>query len=99
MEETLTPAPSEDPSLITVSPGDAASDDAGIDSPYVVYTSSPEYEAELLTLLQDIGETQAMVLESNQRLELQNEASIGILLIFLIVGTLNYIYKFFKMFF
>lgn len=99
MEETLTPAPSEDPSLTTVSPGDSASDDAGTDIPYTVYTSSPEFETELLTLLEDVRETQTMVLESNQRLELQNEASISIFIIFMVVGLLNYIYKFFKMFF
>lgn len=99
---------------LTVSSGDALSGesdselsldtpvdsgDTGTDSPSAVYTGSPENEAELLTLLQEVKETQAQVLVSTQRLELQFEACISILLIFLVVGLLNYIYKFFKMFF
>jgi len=40
-----------------------------------------------------------LILASELRQEKQNEASISILLIILIVGMLNYVYKFFKMFF
>lgn len=65
-----------------------------------------ELNAQILVLLQNQQELQTQLLEtqehllvSNQRLELQNEACISILLIFVIVGLLNYIYKFFKMFF
>lgn len=54
---------------------------------------------ELIVLMQAESETIAMLLESNQRIEQQNEACISILLIFLIVGMLNYVYKFFKLFF
>lgn len=54
---------------------------------------------ELIELMQAESETIAMLLESNQRIEQQNEACISILLIFLIVGMLNYVYKFFKLFF
>ncbi len=64
-------------------------------SGYVVTESgadSPEF-------LQSVQETQALLLQSSQRIELQNEAVISILLIFLIVGLLSYIYRFFKLFF
>lgn len=109
MEETSIPTSTDTP-FPTVSSGDSgttssdnvSSGDAagtGTDSPYVVYTGSPEYETEALALLQDVQATQALVLASNQRLELQFEACISVLLIFLVVGLLNYIYKFFKMFF
>lgn len=113
-ELTTTPEPDFDNSFpLTVSSGDAISIDSdselsedtpaeseetGEDSPYAVSGSS-EYETELLALLQEVRETQAEVLVSNQRLETQFEACISILLIFMLVGLLNYIYKFFKMFF
>lgn len=97
--------------LLSVSSGDAAVSGTipgtGVDSPYTVYvTGTSETDAQTLELLQSmldnqelLLETQEQVLLSSQRIELQNEASISILLIFLIVGLLNYIYKFFKMFF
>ncbi len=88
-----------------VSPGDAVSAGDAIPggnvpagnplSGYVVTESgadSPEF-------LQSVQETQALLLESSQRIEVQNEAVISILLIFLIVGLLSYIYRFFKQFF
>ena len=114
MEEvTTTPEPDFD-FFLSVSSGDAISSDSdselsddtpaesersGSGSTYVVYTGSSEYEAELLALLQDVKEIQAEILVSEQRQELQFEACISILMIFMIVGLLNYIYKFFKMFF
>ena len=94
--ENLPIQPIETPFPLSVSSGDAVT---CVCEPYIVYTGSPEYEGDVLALLQEVQNTQALVLESNQRLELQNEASISILLIFLVVGTLNYIYKFFRMFF
>lgn len=39
------------------------------------------------------------LLDSQARIQEQNEACISILLIFLVVGLLNYVYKFFKIFF
>lgn len=54
---------------------------------------------ELLELLREVSASNQALLESNSRLELQMEAGISILLIFLIVGLLNYIYKFLRMFF
>lgn len=112
-EITATPEPDFDYSL-TVSSGDALppapgselSEDSpadfegtGTDSPYTVFVGSSEYEAELQALLQEVRDTQAEILVSEQRQELQFEACISILMIFLMVGLLNYIYKFFKMFF
>ncbi len=55
--------------------------------------------AELLEALREVSASNQALLESNSRLELQMEAGISILLIFLIVGLLNYIYKFLRMFF
>lgn len=55
--------------------------------------------AQLLEALNEVAESNQALLVSSQRLELQNETGISILLIFLIVGLLQYIYKFLKMFF
>lgn len=57
------------------------------------------YNEQILACNEQILECNELVLASNEKAELQNEASISIFLIFLIVGLLNYIYKFFKMFF
>lgn len=100
---------------LTVSSGDSISVDSdselsedtpteseeitGTAEPYSAGTGSSVYDAELLVLLQEVKETQAQVLVSAQRQEAQFEACISILMIFMIVGLLNYIYKFFKMFF
>lgn len=54
---------------------------------------------QLLEALNEVAASNQALLVSNQRLELQNETGISILLIFLIVGLLQYIYKFLKMFF
>lgn len=77
----------------------AEQEDAGTEGAMTSGSGSPEYGEELLVLLQEIQETQTEILVSQQRQELQFEACISILMIFLIVGLLNYIYKFFKMFF
>ena len=54
---------------------------------------------QLLEALNEVAESNQALLISNSRLELQMETGISILLIFLIVGLLQYIYKFLKMFF
>lgn len=111
---TATPEPDfEYQTSLTVSSGDALpgdsgselsedtpaeSEDSGTDSPYAV-SGTLENETEILALLQEVEETQAEMLLSAQRQEAQFEACISILMIFMIVGLLNYIYKFFKMFF
>lgn len=53
----------------------------------------------LLDALQEVSASNQELLVSSQRLELQMEAGISILLIFLVVGLLIYIYKFLRMFF
>lgn len=58
-----------------------------------------ESDADSLEFLQSVQETQTLLLESSQRIEVQNEAVISILLIFLIVGLCSYSYRFFKLFF
>lgn len=63
------------------------------------FTDLLETNAQILELLQEIHATQTEILVSSQRIEKQNEASISILLIFLVVGMLKIIYKFFKWFF
>lgn len=54
---------------------------------------------QLLEAINEVAASNQALLVSSQRLELQIEAGISILLIFLIVGLLQYIYKFLKMFF
>lgn len=54
---------------------------------------------QLLEALNEVEASNQALLISNQRLELQNETGISILLIFLVVGLLHYIYKFLRMFF
>lgn len=74
----------------------------GTDSPLVFESETlvgEELNAYLLELLEQQSETDTLVLQSMERMETQLEACISVLLIFFLVGTLNYIYKFFKMFF
>ena len=54
---------------------------------------------QLLEALNEVAASNQALLISNSRLELQMETGISILLIFLVVGLLQYIYKFLKMFF
>ncbi len=73
----------------------AALPEAGSDQ-----TSSVVYDnAEVIELLTSIQETQALQLASSQRIEVQFEAVISILLIIVVVGLLHYIYRFLKLFF
>lgn len=83
-------------SPVTVSKGDVRGDSVS-----VVFTDGydPAVFDELSTQLSDVSANQVLMLESMERQELQNEACISIFLIFLIVGVLRYIYKFFGMFF
>ena len=55
--------------------------------------------AALLAALTEVAVSNRELLVSSQRLELQMETGISILLIFMIVGLLHYIYKFLRMFF
>lgn len=71
--------------------------DAGAGSPYIPGTAADphDYTQYLETLVTDSGTLTAQM----DRLQAQNEACISLLLIIVIVGMLNYVYKFFKMFF
>lgn len=55
--------------------------------------------AALLAALTEVAVSNRELLVSSQRLELQMETGISILLIFMVVGLLHYIYKFLRMFF
>lgn len=92
----------------TVSKGDAAKGSGTVskgdvrgDPVSVVFADGcdPAVFDELSTQLSDVSANQVLMLESMERQELQNEACISILLIFLLVGVLRYIYRFFGMFF
>ncbi len=56
-------------------------------------------DTQLLEALMEVSASNQELLISNQRLELQMETGISILLIFMVVGLLHYIYKFLRMFF
>lgn len=58
-----------------------------------------ENDTQLLESLSEMAAISQELLVSNQRLELQMETGISILLIFMVVGLLHYIYKFLRMFF
>lgn len=75
----------------TVSGGDAGA------GPYISGTMAEPYDySEYLETLVTNSDT---LVAQNERLQAQNEACISLLLIIVIVGMLNYVYKFFKMFF
>lgn len=75
------------------------SQDDSVQLEYLRILAENGEDTDLLEVLQEVSESNQELLISNQRLELQMEAGISILLIFLIVGLLNYIYKFLRMFF
>lgn len=75
------------------------SQDDSVQLEYLRILAENSEDTDLLEVLQEVSESNQELLISNQRLELQMEAGISILLIFLIVGLLNYIYKFLRMFF
>ena len=111
---TPTPEPTESPNLsdaesspeetaapeqdgITVSGGDSDTSSAVVMvAESIDYTS---YLEELLVSEQYQEEQLELILASEQRQESQLEGALSILLIIIVVGVLNYIYKFFKMFF
>ncbi|MCM1411409.1 MAG: hypothetical protein NC305_12785 [Lachnospiraceae bacterium] len=56
-------------------------------------------DTQLLEAIAEVTAANQELLVSSQRLELQMETGISILLIFMVVGLLHYIYKFLRMFF
>lgn len=77
---------------LTVSAGDA-----GGGAPYStgIVAESVDYSE----FLEQVLMNQETLIEQNARLQDQNEACISFLAIIVVVGLLNYVYKFFKMFF
>lgn len=77
-------------------PGTVSGGDAGA-GPYTSGTAAEPYDySEYLETIVTNSET---LIAQNERLQEQNEACISLLLIIVIVGMLNYVYKFFKIFF
>lgn len=73
-----------------------SSGDAGGGAPYsTVIAESADYSEYFEQLLAN-SET---LIEQNARIQEQNEACISFLAIIVVVGLLNYVYKFFKIFF
>lgn len=73
-----------------------SSGDAGGGAPYsTVIAESADYSEYYEQLLAN-SET---LIEQNARIQEQNEACISFLAIIVVVGLLNYVYKFFKIFF
>ncbi len=75
------------------------SQDDSVQLEYLRILAENSEDTDLLEVLQEVSESNQELLISNQRLELQMETGISILLIFMIVGLLHYIYKFLRMFF
>lgn len=87
---TASPVPEDEELVVcTVSGGDVS----------VVYPGGTGSDVQLVEICTHQAELQQQLLDSSLRMEQQLEACISILLIFLVVGTLNYLYKLFKMFF
>lgn len=77
-------------------PDSVSSGDAGRGAPYsTVIAESADYSEYYEQLLAN-SET---LIEQNARIQEQNEACISFLAIIVVVGLLNYVYKFFKIFF
>lgn len=77
-------------------PDSVSSGDAGGGAPYnTVIAESADYSEYFEQLLVN-SET---LIEQNARIQEQNEACISFLAIIVVVGLLNYVYKFFKIFF
>lgn len=77
-------------------PDSVSSGDAGGGAPYsTVIAESADYSEYYEQLLAN-SET---LIEQNARIQEQNEACISFLAIIVVVGLLNYVYKFFKIFF
>lgn len=92
----LTPDGTTYSSSDALTPDSVSSGDAGGGAPYsTVIAESADYSEYYEQLLAN-SET---LIEQNARIQEQNEACISILVIIVVVGLLNYVYKFFKMFF
>ena len=74
-------------------------DGSGGQMDYLRLLAENSEDTQLLEALMEVSASNQELLVSNQRLELQMETGISILLIFMIVGLLHYIYKFLRMFF
>lgn len=92
----LTPDGTTYSSFDASTPGSVSSGDAGGGAPYSTVTAeSLDYSVYYEQLLAN-SET---LIEHTARIQLQLEACISLLLIIVIAGMLNYVYKFFKIFF
>lgn len=74
-------------------------DGSGGQMDYLRLLAENSEDTQLLEALMEVSASNQELLISNQRLELQMETGISILLIFMVVGLLHYIYKFLRMFF
>lgn len=74
-------------------------DGSGGQMEYLRLLAENSVDTQLLEALMEVSASNQELLVSNQRLELQMETGISILLIFMVVGLLHYIYKFLRMFF
>ena len=94
---TVSGGDAEYSSSASTSEGTVSGGDAGAGSPYIPGTVADPYDYTqyLETLVTDSGTLTAQM----DRIQAQNEACISLLLIIVIVGMLNYVYKFFKIFF
>ena len=93
----LTPDGTMYSSSDALTPESVSSGDAGAGSPYSsgIVAESVDYSE----FLEQVLMNQETLIEQNARLQDQNEACISFLAIIVVVGLLNYVYKFFKMFF
>ena len=92
----LTPDGTMYSSSDALTPDSVSSGDAGGGAPYsTVIAESADYSEYYEQLLAN-SET---LIEQNARIQEQNEACIILLVIIVVVGLLNYVYKFFKIFF
>lgn len=92
----LTPDGTTYSSFDASTPGSVSSGDAGGGAPYSTVTSESLDYSEYYEQLLANSET---LIEHTARIQLQLEACISLLLIIVIAGMLNYVYKFFKIFF
>ena len=89
----LTPDGTMYSSSDALTPDSVSSGDAGGGAPYsTVIAESADYSEQLLA-------NSETLIEQNARIQEQNEACISLLVIIVVVGLLNYVYKFFKIFF
>ena len=92
----LTPDGTTYSSFDASTPDSVSSGDAGGGAPYSTVTAESLDYSEYYEQLLANSET---LIEHTARIQLQLEACISLLLIIVIAGMLNYVYKFFKIFF